>query len=129
MNLLNRNTKVDEFLDALDHTRRSEVQQIRLAILAAEPEITETVKWNAPNFRFEEVDRVAFKLQPRDSVQLIFHRGARIRDDQDKFRFDEPTGLLKWLSPDRGVVTLSDADETGRLQEAVSDLVRRWVRA
>ena len=129
MDIRNRNIKVDEFLDGLGHSRKAEVQQLRLAILAAEPAIIETIKWNAPNFRFDDVDRVTFRLQPRDCVQLIFHRGARVRDDQDEFRFDEPTGLLDWLSPDRGVVTFTDADETDRLQEAVPDLVRRWVRA
>jgi hypothetical protein len=33
-------------------------------------------KWNAPSFRHAGEDRVTFRLQPGDKLQLIFHRGA-----------------------------------------------------
>ncbi|MBW0117205.1 DUF1801 domain-containing protein [Pseudonocardia abyssalis] len=125
----NRNPEVDAFLDGLTHTRTEEVRQIRLAVLLGEPAITETVKWNAPNFRYADEDRVTFRLQPRDRVQLVLHRGARVRDDADLFRFDDPSGLLRWLSPDRGIVTLADDAETSARCDDVVDLVRRWIRA
>ena len=52
MDLENREPTVDSFLESLQHSRRDEVLQLRLAVLAAEPAVTETVMWNAPNFRF-----------------------------------------------------------------------------
>lgn len=123
----NRTLEVDAFLDGIEHPLKTEVQQLRLAILAAEPAITETIKWNAPNFRYEDEDRVTFQLQPRDSVQLIFHRGVRVRDDRDEFQFDDPTGLMAWRGSDRGILTLPAEEATTR-QGAVTELVRRWVR-
>jgi hypothetical protein len=105
------------------------VQQLRLAILASDPAITETIKWNAPNFRYADEDRVTFRLQPRDQVQIIFHRGVRVRDDRDTFEFADPAGLLRWLSADRAVVTLADSDETATRLAAVTELVGRWMRS
>ena len=124
----NRSEKVDAFLTASEHPRKAEVQQLRLAILASDAELTESVKWNAPNFRFAGADRVTFRLQPGDRVQLIFHRGAKVRADLEDFRFEDPTGRLDWRAPDRGVLDLADAADTDARQGEVVDLVRRWVR-
>ena len=125
----NRNAAVDTFLDALEHARKPEIHRLREAILGCDPAIIETVKWNAPNFRYGGEDRVTFRLRPRDQVQIIFHRGARVRDDQDTFHVDDPAGLLEWLAADRAVVTLADAADTDANLLAVTELVRRWIRA
>jgi hypothetical protein len=123
-----RSDAVDAFLAALEHPRRDEVQRLRDAILGSDGEITESVKWNAPNFRFGGEDRVTFRLRPGDRVQLVFHRGAKVRGDSAAFRFDDPSGLLEWAAPDRGVLTLVDAGDTAAKQSTVVELVRRWVR-
>lgn len=128
MDLANRSATVEKFLDDLQHPRTDEVQQLRLAILAAEPAITETVKWNAPNFRYAGEDRVTFRLRPRDQVQVVVHRGARVRDDKDTFRFDDPAGLVTWLTPDRGVISFATAAETATRVDSLTELVVRWVR-
>jgi Domain of unknown function (DU1801) len=97
-----RNEKVDAHLAASEHPRKEEVQRLRLAILAADPEITESVKWNAPNFRFAGTD---------------------------EFRFDDPTGMLEWAAPDGGVLTDADAGDAAVREAAIVELVRRWVRS
>ena len=124
-----RNPEVDAFLAEMGHPRADEVERLRSAILAADPEISETVKWRAPNFRFGGVDRVTFRLQPGQVVQLILHRGAKVRDDSDSFTFDDPSGLVEWVTRDRGVVRLADAADTATRLPAIVDLVRRWVRS
>ena len=129
MELENRSPEVDLFLGSLTHSRRDEVERLRLAILAAEPAISETVKWNAPSFRYAGEDRVTFRLHPRDQVQLVFHRGSRVRPDQEAVELQDPDGLLTWLSPDRAVLTLASPDETQTRLSAVVDLVGHWVRA
>jgi hypothetical protein len=85
------------------------------------------VKWNAPSFRYAGVDRVTFRLQPGDRLQLVLHRGAAVRDDAAGFRFEDPSGLLEWVAADRAVISFRDlADVTAKLP-AVVDVVRRWV--
>ena len=72
--------------------------------------ITERIKWNAPSFGVDGDDRVTFKLHPPDRLQLVVHRGAKARDMQG-FTFADPSGLVRWVAPDRGVVTLRSLDE------------------
>jgi hypothetical protein len=101
----------------------------RAAILDADPGLTETVKWNAPNFVHDGVDRVTMRLPPKGGLQLIFHRGAAVRADSAAFVFPDPTGWLAWPAPDRGVLTLADADEVRVRSADITDLVRRWIAA
>jgi hypothetical protein len=68
--------------------------------------------------------RVTFRLYPENRAQLVFHRGARPRDDAGTFAFDVDSALLRWVATDRAVVPLRDAEARQR------DLVRvvnRWV--
>lgn len=120
---------VEEFLADLDHPRKAEILQIRSAILAASPGVTEQVKWNAPSFCINGDDRVTFRLQPHDVVNLILHHGAKVRVDADDLRDLDQTGLVRWLSPDRGIVELEDAAEVQAKLPAVVDLTDRWFQA
>lgn len=120
-------TAVDAHLDALDHPRDDEVRRLRAALLAGIEGLDEHVKWNAPSFRFAGEDRATFRLRPGPRVQLVLHRGARPGEPGATFRVDDPDGLVEWLADDRGVITLADAEQTAAKQDAVVELVRRWV--
>jgi hypothetical protein len=100
---------------------------LRQAILAADPAIVETEKWNAPNFVYEGEDRVTLRVHPKGGVQVIFHRGAQKRSDLADFHFDDPTGLLMWPAPDRGVLMVTTEDEARGLSTEITQLVRRWI--
>lgn len=118
---------VDEFMDELDHPHHAAVQRLRAAILAADPSISETVKWNAPNFRAHGEDRITFRLFPGGRLELIFHRGVRVRADAADVHLDDPDGLVSWVTADRGVVTLSHAADAKAKEAAIIDLVTRWI--
>ena len=119
---------VDRFMAELDHPLKEEAVDLRRAILAADPGITEHVKWNAPSFRHDGEDRVTFRLQPRGRLQLIFHRGAKVRADSAGFTFDDPTGLMTWPAPDRAVIDFPDLTAVSARQAQVTTLVKRWVQ-
>ncbi|WP_328414874.1 DUF1801 domain-containing protein [Micromonospora sp. NBC_00389] len=121
--------EVDDFMETLNHPLKAGVEELRLAILASNADISEHVKWNAPSFRYNGEDRVTFRLRPADRLQLIFHRGAKVRSDLAEFTFQDPTGLMTWLAPDRGVVTFPDLEAIQSQQAAVVSLVNHWVRA
>jgi hypothetical protein len=97
--MANRSEAVERFMQELDHSRKEEIAELRSAILDSNDRITEQIKWKAPSFCFAGEDRVTFRLQPHDVVQLIFHRGAKVKDHAD-FTFEDSTGLLKWAAPD-----------------------------
>jgi Domain of unknown function (DU1801) len=119
--------EVERYLVELQHPLKDGVLQLREAILASGTAITEHVKWNAPSFCYDGEDRVTFRLQPRGRLQLIFHRGAKVRADTAGFAFDDPTGLMTWASPDRAVVDFPDLDAVEARRAQVAELVERWV--
>jgi hypothetical protein len=118
---------VDEFMDALDHPHHAAVQGLRAAILAADPAISETVKWNAPNFRAHGEDRVTFRLFPGGRLELILHRGVRVRSDAPDVQLADPEHLVSWVTSDRGVISLKDAADAEAKRPVIVDLVRRWI--
>lgn len=120
--------KVDQFLRELQHSRKDEVMRVRSIILAADPEITEKIKWNAPSFSYKGEDRITFRLQPGDRVQLVFHRGAKAGENEG-FSFDEDSGLLEWITHERAVVTIRDQEDLDEIEGRLIEVVRRWVRA
>jgi hypothetical protein len=122
-------TAVESFLDALDHPYKEGVLRLRATLLASVPGLTEHVKWNAPSFVHDGVDRITFRLRPGDVLQLVFHRGPAVRSDVDSFAFADPTGLLAWQTPDRAVATFAGVDDVEAKLESVAALARRWVLA
>ncbi len=72
---------------------------------------------------------MTFRLQPGDRLQLVFHRGAKVRADSDDFVFEDGTGMLVWASGDRAILTLRDLDDVRAKLPAVVELVGRWMRA
>jgi hypothetical protein len=122
-------TQVQAFLQGLEHGRKDEVEAVREVILSAHPGITEQIKWNAPSFCIDGDDRITFRLQPGDRVQLVFHRGAKKRDDATTFSFEDGSGLLEWVARDRALVTFRDRGDVEAKRATLKDLVRRWMIA
>ena len=117
---------VDAFMAALQHRAKSDIEALRQLILAASPGLTERIKWNAPSFGPGNDDRITMRLQPGDQLQLIFHRGAKMHTDA--FSFEDPHGLMTWAAPDRGIVTITESPQAGKV-DLLTDLVRRWIAA
>jgi hypothetical protein len=113
-------------MNTLKHSRKEEITHIRTLILGANAHITEHVKWNAPSFCLNDEDRITFRLQPGDRIQLIFHRGAKPKDSSN-FVFEDSSGLLEWITKDRAVVTFADMDDVKSKTAKLKKLVRRWV--
>jgi len=123
----NRTNDVDRFLQELDHPLKEGIELLRLAILNSNDQITERIKWNAPSFGYDD-DRVTFKLRPADRIQLIFHRGAKVKGTSG-FTFEDTSGLLTWAAPDRAVVTLRDASEVDEHEAALITVINAWLDA
>ena len=119
---------VDRFMARLDHPLKDVVEEVRRIILAADDEITEHIKWNAPTFGYDNQDRVTFRLYPKEGVQLIFHRGAKVKAGEG-FSFEDESGLLQWLARDRAAVTLLDRQDVEAKGAPLARVVKRWMDA
>jgi hypothetical protein len=119
---------VDGFMAALRHPLKPEIEAVRRIILGAGKGIGEGIKWNAPSFHTGE-HFATFHLRATDSVQVIFHLGAKVKDLPVKgLQIEDREGLLKWLAKDRGIVTLRDMKDVKARGPALADIVRQWVR-
>jgi hypothetical protein len=126
LHMPNTSSAVEEFIKNLDHPYKKEIVAIRMIILHADPQITEQIKWNAPSFCVNGDDRITFRLQPPNHAQLIFHRGAKVKDATN-FSFDDPTNLIKWVTKDRGTVTFQNMEEVLLHEKDLQELVKRWI--
>lgn len=126
----NLNSEVTEFLHAQKHPFRKEIEQLRTYILASDNHLTEHIKWNGPNYCFEREDRITMRIQPpKKQVQLIFHRGAKKREQPtDKLIADNST-LLSWKENDRAVITFKSMEEIEQGKDALRTIITEWINA
>ena len=118
---------VTAFLATVPPAQRSELQAVRAAILAVRPGIGEGIKWNAPSFRTED-DFATFHLRVKQGMQIILHTGAKIRAlPKGGLRLDDPAGLVKWLAPDRCLVTLAGGAGLAAELRALQAIVQQWL--
>lgn len=116
------------FMRTLDHPLKREIEAVRQIILGASPEIREGIKWNAPSFRTTDFFATV-NLRATDSVQLIFHTGAKVKESAlSGLKIADPAGLLKWLAKDRCLVTLGVGRDIQAKQAAFEAIVRAWIR-
>jgi len=68
---------VDAWFTARQHPQTEVMQALREAILAVDPRISETVKWQSPTFMYKG-NLASINPQAKAYVSLMFHRGAEI---------------------------------------------------
>jgi hypothetical protein len=119
---------VAAYLKALKHPLKREIEAVRLIILGASPAVSEGIKWNVPSFRTEKEWFATFNVRTKDSVQLIFHLGAKTRLDLKAFKLADPNGLMKWLGKDRAMVTLGAGRDIPANRKALEAIVRAWIK-
>jgi hypothetical protein len=118
---------VAALLSKLDHPLKSEIETVRRIILGVSPTIHEGIKWNSLSFRTTEYFATV-NWRCRDSVQLVFHQGAKVKDNSTQgIQIDDPKGLIQWLAKERCLVTLGAGKEIQINRTALAGIVRQWI--
>ena len=118
---------VDDFMRALDHPLKAEIDAVRKIIVAASPRIEEGVKWNAPSFRAGDWF-ATINLRSKGFVHVILHLGAKVgHDATTRMRAADPAGLLEWLAKDRAAIKLRDRDDIAARRESLIRIVQQWI--
>jgi hypothetical protein len=120
------NPEVTEFLDELNHPFRQELEELRKMILGVREDVEENIKWNGPNYKVGEHDRVSVKVNPAKSFHLIFHIGAKVKAEPETRLLSEDYGLLTWKSNDRAVVQFKDKAGFVKAKPHLPELVKNW---
>jgi len=123
------NKGVTLFLDALNHPLRAEIEALRQIILEASAMLEENIKWNGPNYAVGAEDRITMRVQPPKQVQLIFHRGAKVKEQPSERLVEDATGLLVWKENDRAVASFKNMEAVEAGREALSAIVKDWLVA
>jgi hypothetical protein len=119
--------EVNYFMANLDHPLKPEIEAVRAIILGADKRINESIKWNAPSFFIQE-HFATFKLHPRETIQVVFHTGAKLKTNATEVKINDPSGVLKWIAKDRGMVTFSNMKKIRSKKTALAAVVKQWVK-
>lgn len=123
------NKEVTRFLDELRHPLREEIEALRLIILEASALLEENIKWNGPNYSVGAEDRITMKIQPPKQIQLVFHRGAKVKEQPKERLVEDASGLLAWRENDRAIASFKDKEAVAAAREALPAIVRAWIAA
>jgi hypothetical protein len=124
---INLNQEVTIFLDKQNHPFRKEIEELRNYILSANNKLTENIKWNSPNYCFENEDRITMRIQPPKNIQLIFHRGAKVKEQPKEKLVKENFGLLVWKGNDRAVATFQNRQDIENGKNNLMKIVNEWL--
>lgn len=116
---------VEAFIAALDHPLKADIDALRELILSTDARIGEAVKWNAPSFHAGE-HFATMRLNGREPLQLILHLGPK-KSALPPGTIADPTGLLRWLGPDRACVNFAMPGEVQARGDALRAILRQWI--
>nr|WP_315219454.1 DUF1801 domain-containing protein [uncultured Flavobacterium sp.] len=127
---ITKSGEVTEFLDQLNHPLREEIEELRKIILASNKNLTENIKWNAPNYCFEKDDRITMKVLPVSTqIQLIFHRGAKKQEQPKGKLIANNSKMLVWKENDRAIITFKNSQDIESGKAALEKIINEWINA
>ncbi len=117
---------VDAYMKVLEHPLKPVIQEIRQTVLAADPRITEGIKWNSSSFYCYGWFATT-NVKAKNVVQVVLHHGAKIRDDSTlSLTIDDPSQLLTWPSQDRAIITFVSEDSFHSNRSAFKKIIKQW---
>jgi hypothetical protein len=88
-----KSREVDAWFAKYDNPMKDVVQRVRELILAADPRISECIKWQAPTFTYEG-NLASFFPKSKQHASLMFHQGASIPGRHPRFEGGGGTGRM-----------------------------------
>lgn len=123
------NKEVTEFLDRMEHPLRNEIEYLRWIIMSTGLELSEGIKWNGPNYCINSEDRITMRINPFKQIQVIFHRGAKVKEQPKDRLIKDEYKILTWKENDRAIATFRNIDEVEQLSVLFKELVILWIKA
>jgi hypothetical protein len=115
---MNKNSKVDAYMQDLENPLKELWEQIRDIVLGADSRIEEEIKWGAPTFIYKG-NMATFNPRAKKFVNLTFHTGALISD---------PEGVLDGDAKEARVFRATDSEELGRKKAGLETVVKNWIQ-
>ena len=128
--IIHLNIEVTTLLDTLNHPFRNEIEHLRICILEANKDLQENIKWNGPNYCFDNEDRFTMRVQPpTKQIQLIFHRGAKKQTQPKDKLISNKSKMLVWKENDRAIVTFKSLQDIESGKNELTSILNEWIKA
>lgn len=118
---------VAAYMAKLKHPLKPVLEEMRKLILGVDPKITEDIKWNAPSFWYKEYFATA-GMQSDDFVRVVFHTGAKVKDNSKAMKILDPGELLEWHAKDRCSAKFHDLKDLNSKSSGLRDIVKQWIK-
>lgn len=123
------NSEVTAFLDSLEHPLRDEIECLRKIIMSTDYELTEGIKWNGPNYSINGEDRITIRISPKKQLQVIFHRGAKVKEMPKNRLLSGDYDILIWKENDRAIASFNTMNEIQEKRQMIIEVVGKWIEA
>ena len=124
---LNLNPEVTQFLNALNHPFRAEIEELRNIILSVDNGITENIKWNGPNYCFNNEDRITMSIQPPKQIRIVLHCGAKVKTTPKEKIIKNDFGILDWKGNDRAIATFKSREDVTQMKNNLKAIIAEWI--
>lgn len=124
-----KSNEVSRLLNELNPPLIQAIEQLRENILNVDLDLVETIKWNGPNYQYKNEDRITLRVQDTKQVQVIFHRGAKVKVQPKNRLIEDEFNLLVFKENDRAIINIKSIDEVILHQTSIQTLVHRWILA
>jgi hypothetical protein len=117
---------VTALVASMTHPLKLALEAVRRTVLAADPAITEGIKWNSPSFYCHGWFATISSRKPTQ-LDIVLHCGAKVRGDCGvRDAINDTDHLLTWPSKDRALLSIkSDADFRTKRQP-FQRIVQQW---
>jgi hypothetical protein len=115
---MNKNPRVDAYMQALENPLKDLWEQIRESVLAVDPAMEEDIKWGAPTFIYKG-NLATFNPRAKKFVNLTFHTGALIPD---------PEGVLDGDAKEARVFRIETSAELSQKKMGLEKVVKNWIQ-
>ncbi len=111
-----KSKEVDAWFARYENPMKEVVLRIRDIVLAADPRISECIKWQAPTFTFEG-NLASFFPKSKQHASLMFHQGAKIPGKHPRLEGGGDTSR---------VLKIASRAEADAAEHDLVRLVRAW---
>lgn len=117
---------VSALVASITHPLKPTLEAVRQAILSADADITEGVKWNSPSFYCHGWFATIGSRKPTQ-LDVVLHCGAKVRADCNVSKaVDDADGLLTWPSKDRALLSFKSAADFQASRQAFQRIIQQW---
>lgn len=92
------------------------MRAVRAVIVAADPRVTETIKWQSPTFVYKG-NIASINPQAKAYVSLMFHRGAEISGDHPELQGGGETARY---------MRFESVEDVAAKRVALDSVIRAW---